>query len=126
MSFRAYLIMMIAATIISWVAWVTVIFSINPFETDFLGLTFFYSTLFLSLMGTISILGNIVRKKFIKDDILFRQVIVSFRQSVLFAILIVVSLILQSNEILSWWSILFLIGALAVIELFAISKKKII
>ena len=118
--------MMFITTLISWLAWGIIIFSLNPFEADFLGLTFFYSTLFLSLVGTISMLGNIVRKRFVKDDILFRQVIISFRQAVLFAVLIVMSLILQSNEILSWWSILFLIGALTVIELFAISKKKTI
>jgi len=124
MSFRAYILMMIVTTLISWGVWAMVIFSIDPYKTDTLGLAFFYLSFFLSLVGTISIIGSVLRKIVIKGELLFRQVIVSFRQSVLFSILIITALFLQSNSILTWWSILFLVGALSVAELFAISKKR--
>lgn len=124
MSFRAYIIMMIITTLASWSMWAMVIFSINPNTTDFLGLLFFYLSLFLSLIGTMSIVGSVIRKKMIKEGLLFRHVVVSLRQAVLFSVLIITALLLQSNSILTWWSILLLVGALSVIELFSISKKR--
>src|SRR3989344_5964503 len=108
MSFRAYIIMMAITTIASWSIWGMVIFTINPNTTDFLGLSFFYLSLFLSLIGTMSIVGSVIRKKIIKGELFFRHVVLSFRQSVLFSVLIVTALLLQSNSILTWWSILFL------------------
>ena len=123
MSFSAFIILMIITTIVSWSAWGVVVFSINPYEADFFGLIFFYISLFFSLLGTFSIVGSIVRKKLVKKDILFRQVVISFRQAIFFSLLIVVSLFLQSGRILTWWNILVLVLALSVIELFSISKR---
>jgi hypothetical protein len=123
MSFPAFIILMIITTIVSWSAWGVVIFSINPYEADFLGIIFFYISLFFSLLGTFSIIGSIIRKKLVKKDILFRQVVISFRQAILFSLLIATSLFLQSGRILTWWNILILVATLSVIELFAISKK---
>jgi len=123
MSFPAFIILMIITTIVSWSAWGAVIFSINPYEADFLGIIFFYISLFFSLLGTFSIIGSIIRKKLVKKDILFRQVVISFRQAILFSLLIATSLFLQSGRILTWWNILILVATLSVIELFAISKK---
>jgi len=123
MSFPAFIILMIITTIVSWSAWGVVIFSINPYEADFLGIIFFYISLFFSLLGTFSIIGSIVRKKLVKKDILFRQVVISFRQAILFSLLIATALFLQSGRILTWWNILILVATLSVIELFAISKK---
>ena len=123
MSFPAFIILMIITTIVSWSAWGVVIFSINPYEADFLGIIFFYISLFFSLLGTFSIIGSIIRKKLVKKDILFRQVVISFRQAILFSLLIATALFLQSGRILTWWNILILVATLSVIELFAISKK---
>lgn len=126
MSFRSYILLMLLATIISWVVWGMILFFINPFETDFFGFLFFYLSLFLSLVGTISITSSIIRKIFVKNEILFRQVIISFRQAILFSILIIVCLLLQSQRLLTWWNMTFLVLALTIFELFAISKKKTI
>ncbi|MEA2088396.1 MAG: hypothetical protein U9O55_00965 [Patescibacteria group bacterium] len=126
MSFRAYIFLMLFATAISWAVWLTILFFINPFETDFLGFLFFYLSLFLSLVGTIAIIASIIRRVFIKDKILFRHVVISFRQAIFFSILIISCLLLQSQRLLTWWNMMFLVLALVVFELFAISKKRTI
>ncbi len=124
MSFRAYILFMILATAIFCGALVIVLFSVDPYKADFFSLSLFYLSLFFSLTGIISITGSILRRFFVKDKVLFRQVITSFRQAVLFSSLLIICLFLQSQRLLTWWNILFLIAALAVMELFAISRRR--
>ncbi len=123
MSFRFYILLILFSTILCGSALTIIIFSINPNEASVLIFAFFYLSLFLSLAGVITIINSIIRKFFIKNKILFRQIIISFRQAVLFALLITISMALQSQGILDWWNMLLLIAALSTIELFAISKK---
>ena len=124
MSFRTYIIFMSVATLVSWSAWGIILFLVNPFEADVMSFLFFYVSLFFSLLGTIAIIGALTRRIFIKDKMLFRQVIVSFRQAVFISFLIMLCLLLQGERLLTWWNIMLLIAAVSVIELFAISKKQ--
>ncbi|MBT4277400.1 hypothetical protein HOD96_01495 [Candidatus Falkowbacteria bacterium] len=115
---------MSVATLVSWSAWGIILFLVNPFEADVMSFLFFYVSLFFSLLGTIAIIGALTRRIFIKDKMLFRQVIVSFRQAVFISFLIMLCLLLQGERLLTWWNIMLLIAAVSVIELFAISKKQ--
>lgn len=115
---------MALATLVCWGAWVVVINNIDPTETGFLGFDFFYFSLFLAITGTLSVIGFFVRKLVLKEELAFRHVAVSFRQGILFAILIVGSLVLQSHKLLTWWNIILFILALTVLEFFFISFKK--
>ncbi len=126
MSFRFYILLMLTATFLSWIIWGAVIFFVNPYEAGFLDLSFFYLSLFFALTGSFAVLGSVTRHWFSKEKILFRQAAVSFRQAIFFSVLIVVCLFLQSQRILNWWNILFLVAALSALELFAISKKRVI
>lgn len=123
MSFRFYLLLILFSTILCGLSLMIIIFSINPHEANILTFAFFYLSLFLSLTGIITIVNSIIKKIFIKNKILFRQIAISFRQAILFALLITICLALQSQRILVWWNMLLLIAVLSTIELFAISKK---
>jgi len=107
---------MITATLLCWVAFCVVLYSINPFETILLGFLLFYISLFLAAVGTLSLLGFTFRYIFNKNAFITSQVVVSFRQAVLFATLIVISLYLQSQNLITWWNLLILIILLIVIE----------
>ncbi len=123
MSLNKYLFFMALGALISWGAWYLVLRTTDPLESGFLGFLFFYLTLFFALVGTFSVIGFFIRKLALKDELAFRHVVVSFRQAILFSILITGSLILQSLSLLTWWNIILFILALTVLEFFFISFK---
>jgi len=61
MSVRTYVILMIITTIVAWSGWIAVITNIDPETASIWGFAFFYFSLFLSLLGTFSVVGYIVR-----------------------------------------------------------------
>ncbi|MBU2228912.1 hypothetical protein KJ810_00730 [Patescibacteria group bacterium] len=123
MPLRRYLFIMGFGTLISWGALVLVILNIDPFASGFIGLFSFYVMLFLSLMGTFSLFGFFVRIIFVRRSVLFRHIGVSLRQSVLFSLLIMISLMLQANSLFTWWNAILLILGLALLEFFFLGRE---
>ncbi len=101
-----------------------VLFTIDPSITDWIGLTLFYSSLFLSIVGTATIIGFLLRFVVLKQELAWRIVKEAFRQSFLFALLIVVSLILLSHNLFTWLNLLFLVIGLTILEFFMLSMEK--
>ncbi|MCK5211896.1 hypothetical protein KAJ89_04295 [Candidatus Parcubacteria bacterium] len=124
MTLKTYLIIMIAMTLLCWSAWAMVLFTIDPSITDWIGLTLFYSSLFLSIVGTATIIGFLLRFVVLKQELAWRIVKEAFRQSFLFALLIVVSLILLSHNLFTWLNLLFLVIGLTILEFFMLSMEK--
>ncbi|PIT93770.1 hypothetical protein COU00_02555 [Candidatus Falkowbacteria bacterium CG10_big_fil_rev_8_21_14_0_10_43_11] len=125
MTLKTYLTIMFLATAICWAAWAVVINSINPETTNVIGFLLFYSSLFLAIVGTSAIFGFLIRFILLRKELVFRQVAISFRQSFLFASVIIASLILQSFRMLTWYNVLFLVVAVTVLEFFLISYKRV-
>lgn len=121
MTLKSYLILMFCATAICWGAFVLVIKTTDPFLTNWLGFVLFYAALFLSLVGTFSIVGFLLRFAVLRQALAFRLVADAFRQSFLLALLIVVSLILVSFELFSWMNFFLLISGTAALEYFLLS-----
>ncbi len=124
MTLKKYLIIMAIMTLISWAIFAYVLLSINPEITNWLGFFLFYVSLFLSIIGTSALVGFLIRFVFLKKHIAFRLVKEAFRQSFLFAFLIVISLILLSQDLFTWLNIFFLIISLSVLEFFMLSYEK--
>jgi hypothetical protein len=123
MTLRSYLIIMGIATFISWFTFIVVLYTIDPFITNWIGFSFFYSSLFLSVMGTASILGFLIRFIGLKKELVFRSVKAAFRQSFLFSFFIVVCLFLLSFNLLTWLNVILLIIGLSVFEYFLICNN---
>ncbi len=123
MTLSRYLILMIVATLVCCVAFFIVIYSVNPFNTVFLGFVLFYTSLFFSITGLASIVGFVSRYFLNKNQFITQQVIISFRQAVWFGILIIVSLFLQSQELVAWWNLLILLIILIVLEMMFLKIK---
>ena len=98
MNLKQYLTLMCIGTALCWAMFLLVIFNMSP-ENGVIALIFFYSSLFLSLIGTLSIIGLSIRVMLIKKRVIFREVKNSFRQAFLFGILIISILFLQSKNI---------------------------
>ncbi len=124
MTLRAYLILMIITTLICWVAFGFVLWTVNPEITNWIGFLLFYLSLFLALVGLSAIIGFLIRFVGLKRELAFHSVKEAFRQSFLFALLIVAVLFLLSKDLFTWLNLGLLIVGLSVLEFFLISYGK--
>lgn len=125
MTLRQYLILMSIGTILCWVAWLFVVWSIDPSDAGTLGFLFFYISLFLAIVGSFSVFGFLVRRAIIKDDeLVFRHVKRTFRQSIFVATLIVFVLFLLAEHLLTWWNLILLLGLCVFLEAIVFTNRK--
>lgn len=123
MTLKQYLILMTIGTIICWLTWLLLIFSVSPADAGLTGLLFFYFSLGLAILGTFSVLGFIIKRSVIKnDDAVFRHVKKTFRQGMLVSLYLIILLVLQSQNLLSWWNALILVMIFIIIEFAYLSK----
>ena len=124
MTLRQYLFSMFLGTLVSWLAWGMIIKSTDPFASAISTHLLFFLTFFLSLVGTFAVLGFAIRAWIIKEDeIIFRNVRKTFRQGILFAVIVCISLFLQGQRILTLWNAILLLGAGTFIEFYFISHN---
>ena len=124
MTLKSYITIMTILTLICWGAFVYVLFTINPDSTNWIGFSLFYVSLFLSLVGSSALLGFTVRFVALKQILAFRSVKEAFRQSFLFAALVVLSLFLLSQGLFTWLNLAFLVMGLSILEFFLLSYEK--
>lgn len=124
MTLKNYLLLMIFATLVCWGVLAGVVMTIDPNATNWPGFTMFYASLFLALSGSIAIFGFLLRFALLKQQLVFRSVSEAFRQSFLFAALIIACLFLLSQHLFNWINIAFLIAGLAFLEFFLISYSR--
>lgn len=115
---------MTIVTIFCWLIWLFIVGTVNPEITNWIGFTLFYAALFLALAGTATILGFAVRFIILKEELVFRLVKEAFRQSFLFALLVVIGLILLAHSLFSWLNMLLLVIGLSALEFFLLSWQK--
>ena len=112
-----------ATTVFIWGIFVFVINTIDPTATNCLGFIIFYLSLFLALAGTAAVGGFFIRFKVLKHELVFNSVKTAFRQSFLFAFLIIAVLYLLAQKLFSWTNLLLLIIIISVIEFLLISYQ---
>lgn len=110
-----------AATVLCWSAVLAVLYAVDPSTSGVLGILLFYGSLLLALVGTLALFGIIVRKLLFREEPHFVHVAIAFRQSILFALLIVALLLFAHAQLLRWWLILVLITFFTVIEYLLLS-----
>ncbi len=122
MSFKWYAVLMGLGTGLAWIAWIIIIQTMNPDEAGFLGLFFFFVTLFLALVGTISMLGLLYRIGIRKrTDMVMKEVRVAFRHAMLLSGLSILALWFSSQDWLRWYTlVVFLLVIVAVEYLFLV------
>lgn len=125
MTLRQYLLMMSIGTIICWLIWVLVVSNIDPVETGLVGSIFFYVSLFLALIGTFSVIGFLIRKKIIKDEVVvFHHVRHTFRQGLLISLLILIALMMLQFKLLTWWTGVLIVLLFLVLESIIFANRK--
>lgn len=124
MTLRSYLILMAFCDLVLWGVFGYVVMIVDPFVTNWLGLGLFYFSLFLALSGAFAVGGFVVRFVGFKKELAFHSVKTAFRQSFLFAFLIVAILFLQARDLFSWTNVFFLAVALTLLEFFLLAQNK--
>jgi hypothetical protein len=114
---RSYIIPIGLSTILSFAAFGSVLWSIDPFTTSWIGHLFFYLTLFLSLAGLFTFVGVLFRKKF-APGMFTEQLRISIRQGILLALLMIGLLLFQVFNVLFWWVGLTFILFIITVEIF--------
>lgn len=114
---RSYLIPISIGTLLCIAAFASVVWFVDPFTAGSLAHFFFYLTLFLALVGLITIGGISARKRF-SPGMFTEQLRISFRQAILLSLLIIGLLILQVFSLLFWWVGLTLILFIITVEIF--------
>ncbi len=122
---RQYLILMSIGAAICWGAWFFVINSIDPKQAGVAGFIFFYASLFLSLTGTVSVIGFLIRRRMIRlDEAVFHHVKRTFRQGILISLMIIFGLLLLQARLLTWWNGTLLLLLFFVMEGILFTKRK--
>lgn len=126
MTLRQYILFMTFGTLLCYVSWFFIIFTVDPEKNSAAVLFFFYLSLFLALIGTFAVLGSLVKIKILKDDkSVFRQIKKVFKQSIFLSILIVSALLLRQYNLLTWLNGILLIVFILILEnLFFKERRK--
>ncbi len=99
-----FLVLSAIGTALSWGTWVVVLWQINPESSRGIAPTLFFSSLWLAILGTATIIGFLARHLFERQTIPYRQMAVAARQAVNLSTLTVVFLGLQAGSLLSVWT----------------------
>jgi hypothetical protein len=117
-----YLFSIQLATLFGWLSWLLVIHKMSPFLIGILALALFYASLFLSLTGTCALLIYYL-KAGARSSVRSMSILsTALRQGLLLSVLINTFLIFQRLRVLTWWDGMLLMGILALIELYFMTK----
>lgn len=124
MTLKSYLWGMKIGALAALIAWVLVLWQIDPDKSGILGQALFYASTLLFFAGIFILLFTWMRKIFSQDDETAAQYVgMSFRQGVLMAILAVALLALQQMRILVWWDGALVVAGIFLIELYFLTRK---
>ena len=122
MSHAYYIVGVFVATVLGWASWLVVINNVSPFISGSLALTLFYTSLFLALTGTFSILNYYLRITLNKGRNYFQHLNTALRQGSLLALMVCAGLIFQRLRVLTWWDALLLLIIVLLIEYYFMSR----
>jgi len=122
MNLPVYLAGLVFAVLLSGICLTAILVYLNPVSSDLLVFILFYLSIFIGSSGIITLIGFFIRRisRRKKASLPIKQAIynleVSFRQGFLLSIILIVTLILQSERVLSWWYLLILVGIIGLTE----------
>ncbi len=112
----SYLIGIISSSIITFIAWVLVLWYFDPTLTGGVGLVSFYLTLIFWLCGVLVLIFYGLKKKVLGSTL--ANLMVSIRQGVSLGLVFTLILMLQNFRLLAWWNLLLLVLAFVVVEVY--------
>ncbi len=123
MTVRQFLTIISLGTLFCFIAWVFVLFNVDPTVDTAIGFVFFYMSLLLFLVGMGSLLIFFIQSKMHPKDPVFRIVQRSVALSTVISILIVVLMLLFARGILNIWNFGMFLAIVVFFALFRLSLR---
>ncbi len=121
---KLFSLLLAGGTAFAWAGWLLVWWRINPDEAGLFGISLFYVSAFLSLIGTFFFFDKFFRTKFASRQPMTATVEAALRQAMLFSLLVIGWLMLNSQKMATGWNLLLLVLGVATSELFFISRHR--
>jgi Na+/melibiose symporter-like transporter len=125
MSLLRFLLVLGIGTLMSWGSWWLVVSMMSPTTDGGVALLLFYSSFWLAMFGTATLIGFFIRYWLEKDHVLFRQIGIAFRHGTIVSSGVTLALLLQSRRLLNIWAIVALLALAVVIELFFLAGQTV-
>ena len=98
-------------------AWIAILLNVNPNEANIIGFMLFYSTLFVGLVGILTLSGLLYRLGIRgRTEMVLQEVQISLRQAILLASVCILSLYTSAHLWFRWWFIFVFIGLASTFE----------
>ena len=124
MTLKKYLMLTAVATAVCWTVFLFIASVVNPEITSWLGFVLFYLSLFMAVSGTASLIGFLIRFVALRHELVFYAVKIAYRQSFMFALFIIITLILLSQGLFTWLNLFMLIAVFVIAEMVMINSQK--
>lgn len=121
MGYKGFLSGIIAGTVVSGIALFVVIMNLSP-EQGLLSLSAFFTSIFVLLIGLLTITGFYGRKIIFGNEVLYSNIKVAFRQAFLLSFFITILLVLNSYQILVLWDAILLFFSIMLLEFYFRTK----
>jgi hypothetical protein len=112
-------------TVLSWVAWLLVIFKLDPWSATDLALSLFYSSSFFALTGSFTIVLFMLKKIKAKNHVHLKHVTISLRQGFLLSTCTLICIALLMLSLLRVWNGLLLVSLMMLIEFYLSLKDEL-
>lgn len=122
MTHHKYVSYIALSGLIGWVAWLLVVFKLNPYESMGLSLSFFFLTLLIALSCTFSVFGFYFRVWLFRNEIFYKHINIALRQGIFLSLITVFCLVFQMMKLLTWWSGLLLVVIAVLLEFYFSAK----
>lgn len=121
MTLRKTLILILIATLICLLSLSLILMFLNPYQSPDYLIFLFYSSLFLSLIGILTLVNLIIKIFFSSNRFVIEEIFHAFRQAFLFSAVIILALVFLRKDILNWLNITVLISVTAVLEVMLVN-----
>ena len=119
---KGYLWTIRIVTLLSLVALTFIVVRVDP-QKDPSAKIFFYSALFFFLSGMVNLLLLRLRRRRMRGELVYENIVLSLRQGILLAFLAIGLFLLQGFRMLLWWDGLLLLAGIFLIELYFLSRE---
>jgi cell division protein FtsW (lipid II flippase) len=115
---------MVSGTSLAGMSFFLSLFLINPETTTQFGFILWYLSLFLFLLGTITLILIGLRSFILREERNISHVIIALRQAFWISLGVIVSLLLLAKDLFTWWNTLILCTILFLVEFIFLSQTK--
>ena len=115
---------MALATVAAWGAWIIIIVAVDPTRAGSLGQFYFYASLAAALLGSLAVIGAMLRLWMNHEELAVRQVSQALRQAIIFSFLIIGCLLMMAHDLMRWWSLFLLMATISCLELAGLLIQK--